>query len=111
MEEKLHRLNTVIYSRFSADMDNYPTRRVMLRYTDWYGRSMNNTAPVYGLLGYDVMQWMFCTADSDISALFNGLQSAISVSCPSASGDCGMVNSSLDFMYFLPNGKFYHKSL
>ncbi len=111
MEEKLHRLNTVIYSRFSADMDNYPTRRVMLRYTDWYGRSMNNTAPVYGLLGYDVMQWMFCTADSDISALFNGLQSTISVSCPSASGDCGMVNSSLDFMYFLPNGKFYHKSL
>lgn len=111
LADKLHQLNSVIYSRFATDTDHRPTRRAMQDYERWYGRAMNNMAPVYGLLGYDTMRWMLSTCESgDITRPYHGLQSTFALTQhPSDNG--GMVNGALYFIHFQPDGTKFVRSL
>lgn len=45
--------NTYIYTPFYSDNNNQTTKQFLERYNKWYGKSLINTYPQYGLLGYD----------------------------------------------------------
>lgn len=94
---RLHELDTVIYSRFASDSDSYPTRLLGLRYDDWFGTKMANAAPVYGLLGYDVGRWMLGGGRSYV-----GLQNSF---------EPGSVNTALYLIYFSPDRQVRVKPL
>lgn len=106
---KLHQMNAVIYSRFVADSDNYRTRRLENRFQEWYGHTMTPTAPMQGTLGYDTGMWIIKALTStpgedlaDKHFVYHGLQSGFDlIQHPDMKG---MVNESLYFIYFLPDG-------
>ena len=107
---KLHQMNAVIYSRFVADSDNYRTRNLERRFQEWYGNAMTPTAPMQGTLGYDTGMWIIkaltSTPGEDLTGknfVYHGLQSGFDLLQNSDME--GMVNESLYFIYFLPDGE------
>lgn len=51
--ENMHSLNTMVYSRFYSDSNNYGARNIADKFKSWYGRSPENAIPQQALLGFD----------------------------------------------------------
>ncbi|MDE6306237.1 MAG: LysM peptidoglycan-binding domain-containing protein [Muribaculaceae bacterium] len=108
--QKLHQMNAVIYSRFVSDPDNYRTRHLERRFQEWYGSPMTPTAPMQGTLGYDMGMWILkaltSTPGEDLGEknfVYHGLQSGFDLIRQQAHS--GLINESLYFIYFLPDGQ------
>lgn len=108
--QKLHQMNAVIYSRFVADSENYRTRMLERRFSDWYGTPMTPTAPMQGTLGYDTGMWIIKALTStpgetltNKNFVHHGIQSGFDLMHQDDMQ--GMVNESLYFIYFLPDGQ------
>ena len=50
----LHTLGATIYSRFYEDKDSLSSRNLNDAFMRWYGREMLEAVPVYGILGFDL---------------------------------------------------------
>ena len=108
--QKLHQMNAVIYSRFRVHPDNYRTRHLERRFQEWYGSPMTPTAPMQGTLGYDMGMWILkaltSTPGEDLGEknfVYHGLQSGFDLINQQAHS--GLINESLYFIYFLPDGQ------
>ena len=52
-KETFHAIDTYIYSRFYADTESLDYRLFEYHFKKWYGSSLLNAAPVFGILGFD----------------------------------------------------------
>lgn len=102
IKEKLHQLNTTIYSRFVSDPDNYRTRNFENRFRQWYGAPMHVTAPMFGTLGFDAGIWAIRAADRNIGDKYTGIQNTFVIK----PGDsyAGAANDALYLIRFTPTG-------
>lgn len=58
IKEKLHKLNTSIYSRFSYGVESPVKEELDREFERWYGEKMMQAIPQQGLLGYDIMMYI-----------------------------------------------------
>lgn len=57
--EDLYALNAYIYSFFYADYLDPAVQRFSLLYKSWYSKTLINTFPKYGMLGFDTAMYFF----------------------------------------------------
>lgn len=101
IKNKLHALNTTIYSRFASDStsDNY--MRIASSYENAFGEPLDKTMPVSALLGFDTAAWILRASENGISTPYQGVQNAFKfIEIPNA----GNENSALFFINFTPEG-------
>lgn len=101
----MHRLNTLVYSRFYTVPDDPAVRDVENRFQSWYGTPMQNFVPRQGLFGFDT--GMFLTnalahPHTDGFLPYMGVQNGFSFTRPAAGS--GWVNNELYFINFRPSG-------
>lgn len=96
IKDNLHKLNTVIYSRFSSDLDSPAARRVRSSYKEWYGQELPQAVPNTVLLGYDTMAWIIFAADNGLTEPYEGVQNSFKLT-PAKAGDA---NRALYFLRF-----------
>lgn len=102
IKDKLHRLNTTVYSRFSTDVDTSSARRIKDSYRRWFGTELPQTLPNTTLLGFDTTAWMMQAAERGLTEPFEGVQNSFRVvELGDGQGD---VNNSLYFIEFKPSG-------
>lgn len=101
--ERLHRLNTTVYSRFSTDVDNANRQAVKNLYKRTYKRDITKTVPNYVLLGYDTAAWLMSAAKLGISAPYSGVQNVFEIR--DLTDPEGYVNTGLFFITFSPSGQ------
>ena len=108
LKDKLHRLHTVIYSRFSTDLDGYNVARVKRSYSAAYGKELPEAVPNTALLGFDTMAWLISAFTQGLTEPFEGVQNTFKiVELP----DAGDVNNALYFITFQPSGMVEAKAL
>jgi len=100
------RFGTFIYSSFYADSNDRKVQEFMTRFRNWYSKTLINTYPKYGLLGYDTGLY-FMTALARHGANFENrlyqikvptLQSAFNFEKTENEG--GYVNTGLYFIHY-----------
>ncbi len=102
IKENLHRLNAMVYSRFSTDLDGKDVEAVNNAYRKWFGSEPTSSFPDTMLLGYDTMAWIINSADKGIETPYRGLQNAFSIIGVKDGGD---VNNALYFITFDVDGR------
>lgn len=103
IKNKLHQLNTLIYSRFTADSDNYRTRNFENNFRRWYGTPMHITAPMFGTLGFDAGMWAIKAATDGATAPYTGIQNSFRIKASSESSS-GSANDAMFLIRFTPAG-------
>lgn len=53
-QKRLYELDSYIYSNFYADFQQQDVRNFQIQYTQNFGKSLLNTYPKYGMMGYDL---------------------------------------------------------
>jgi len=53
-QKHLYELDTYIYSNFYADFQQQDVRNFQIQYTQNFGKSLLNSYPKYGMMGYDI---------------------------------------------------------
>lgn len=106
--KKLHRANTVVYSRFFADPDSPAVRHANDQFKYWYGTTPEATFPNQGLLGLDLGMYLIeglRRNDGDFSLptpSLDGVQNCFRLSeQPDAEG---LVNDVIYLINFRPSG-------
>ena len=94
-------LNTIVYSRFYTDDDNYRARALEDKYKKWYGNSMENAVPRQGLLGFDTGMFLIKYLKYP-AARYDGIQNGYSFISPD--GVNGYFNDVLYLVNFRPGG-------
>lgn len=102
IKENLHRLNALVYSRFSTDLDGSDVEAVNSAYRKWFGSEPSSTFPDTMLLGYDTMAWLINSASNGIETPYRGLQNAFSIVGVKDGGD---INNALYFITFGADGR------
>lgn len=102
IKENLHRLNALVYSRFSTDLDGSDVEAVNNAYRKWFGSEPASSFPDTMLLGYDTMAWLINAASNGIEAPYRGLQNAFSITGVKDGGD---INTALYFITFGVDGR------
>lgn len=106
----LHRLNTVVYSRFYTLPDDYLSKRVENSYSRWYGENMANYVPKQGLFGFDtayfLVEWLTREVENGTPNMpplnYHGVQNGFEFKThPDISGK---VNESLYLINYRPGG-------
>ena len=110
----LHQLNTCLYSSFYADFQSQPVRDFQVNYNKTFGKSLLNTYPKYGLMGYDVASWFIprMVAETEGVSLTKGpasLQNAYQFR-PESSGS-GAFNQLFYLINFTPENAIEVKQL
>lgn len=108
IKENLHRMNAIVYSRFSTDLDGSDVMAVNMAYSKWFGSEPAPSFPDTMLLGYDTMSWLITTASSGIETPYRGLQNAFNISEVKNGGD---VNTALYFITFGADGRLTAETL
>lgn len=108
IKDNLHKLNTMIYSRFSSELDDSNVKRVSDEYRQWFGCDMPSEVPSTVLLGYDTMAWILSAASNGLTEPYEGLQNSFKVKGIDGAGN---VNTGLYFITFGTDGKVGAKSL
>ena len=98
----MHKLNTVVYSRFYADDDAARTRDIEDKFRRWYGGEMESTIPRHGLLGFDMGMYLLQNLDSLQSGSYDGVQNGFAFRKTADSR--GAANSVLYLVHFRPGG-------
>lgn len=101
IKDNLHRLNALVYSRFSTDLDGPDVEKVSRAYTKWYGTEPTPSFPDTMLLGFDAMGWILHSAANGMDNTYRGLQNSFTISEVPDGGD---VNTALYFITFEPDG-------
>lgn len=106
--KKLHRANTVVYSRFYADPDSPGVRHANDQFKYWYGSTPEATFPNQGLLGLDLGMYLIegiRRNDGDFSLTtptLDGVQNCFRLAeQPDAEG---LVNDVIYIINFRPSG-------
>lgn len=94
-------LNTIVYSRFYTDDDNYRARALEEKYKRWYGNGMENAVPRQGLLGFDTGMFLIKYLKYP-AARYDGIQNGYSFVSPD--GINGYFNDVLYLVNFRPGG-------
>lgn len=104
--QRMHELNTTVYSRFYNETDSHRTQRVTALFKKWYGSNMISTAPVQGILGFDTGMFVITHLhNQEIKksvSPYNGIQSGFSFHRPDNAK--GKINETLYFINFRPDG-------
>lgn len=108
VKDKLHKLNTTIYSRFSTALNSAKAKSVQQAYEKWYGTEMPQAVPNTVLLGYDAMTWMLSASQNGIDEPFEGVQNTFKIREIDGAGD---VNEALYFLKFGSDGEIDAKVL
>ncbi len=105
LEEKLHKFNTVIYSRFYSDENSAGFRDFENDYHSWYGEDLIQTMPSQGILGYDI--GMFILKDKhgkmESGDKYKGIQTDFNLN--KISDESGLVNQSVIMINFSSDGE------
>lgn len=101
IKENLHRLNALVYSRFSIDLDGSDVAAVNEAYAKWYGTEPVPSFPDTMLLGFDAMAWILHASTNGIETPYRGLQNSFTIREVPDGGD---VNGALYFITFEPDG-------
>lgn len=106
--DMLHRLNATVYSRFFDDFNGFNARTLDSDFRRWYGASMLESIPSYGILGYDSASMIIKnlrandgTFDPLLPRSYEGIQSVFDF----RRERCGLVNSSLYIINYQPGGR------
>lgn len=108
IKEKLHRLNTTVYSRFSTALDGADVASVNNSYVKWFGSEPAQSAPDTMLLGFDAIAWILHAAANGIDSPYTGLQNTFRVV---ELDDVGAVNEALYLINFTRDGRVNANSL
>lgn len=109
MYKDLYKYNSYIYSIFFLDEGQYKVKEFEEQYKQWYNRSVSNSYPKFGYLGYDTGIY-FMTAINKYGSSFEDklssfnvptLQSAIRYERENNKG--GYINTGLYFIRFKEN--------
>lgn len=105
----MHRLNSVVYSRFYTVPDDYLAQRVDNAFEKWYGEPMANFVPKQGLFGFDTAMFLIRWLSDEIIngnttqiPVYHGVQNGFDFK--TVSGDAGKVNNSLYLINYRPSG-------
>lgn len=101
IKDRLHRLNTTIYSRFSANPLSTEWKQVADLYESTYGTPIDRSTPVSALLGFDTASWIFRAAGAGATAPHRGVQNSFRFIRTDGGG---FENSALYFINFTPAG-------
>lgn len=103
IKERLHRLNTTIYSRFASNPLAPGWKNVADIYEETYGSPLDRSTPVSALLGYDTAAWILEAANSPVTeTAHEGIQNSFRFVRVSDRG--GYENAALYFINFTPAG-------
>lgn len=109
--EKLHQLDTSIYSRYFVPAEDATISSVSDRYAHWYGEEIRDMVPRQELLGYDAGRFIIGAlyeTDGDFRSVpfrHEGVQSSFMFTPASGSDkNCGLVNNALYIVNFHPDG-------
>lgn len=101
--DRLHRLSTVIYSRFSTDLDGADVAAVQRSHARWYGMPIPESVPNTTLLGFDTMAWLISASERGLTEPFEGLQNTFKIADADTDA-AGSANRALYFVTFAPSG-------
>jgi len=104
IKEKLHQLNTTVYSRFSTDLDGADVAAVNRQYAKWYGEEPQPSLPDVMLLGYDTISWLLNGSENH----YVGLQNSFKIV---ELDDAGQVNEGLYLINFTRTGRVDARAL
>ena len=101
IKNKLHQINTTIYSRFASNpsSDNY--KRIAASFEGAYGTPLERTIPNQALLGFDAAAWILQAATSGVEIPYSGAQNSFNFKEVDGGG---FENNSLYFINFAPEG-------
>lgn len=105
--KNMHRLNTVVFSRFFNDAENPDSRDLENKFYEYYGAEMEKAIPRQGILGFDIGCFAINALranDGDFSnrtPSLDGLQNAYRVS---HAGSRGHYNDAVYFINYRPSG-------
>ncbi|MCM1139565.1 MAG: LysM peptidoglycan-binding domain-containing protein [Duncaniella sp.] len=99
--ENMNNLNTIVYSRFYTDDDNYRAKALENKFKQWYGNSMENAVPRQGLLGFDTGMFIIKYLKYP-SARYDGIQNGFTFISPDDAE--GWYNNVLYLVNFRPGG-------
>lgn len=94
-------LNTIVYSRFYTDDDNYRASALENKFKQWYGNNMENAVPRQGLLGFDTGMFLIKYLKYP-STRYDGIQNGYTFVSPD--GTEGLYNNVLYLVNFRPGG-------
>lgn len=106
-QDNMHKINTVVYSRFYTVPDDPALQEIENKFVHWYGKPMANYVPRQGLFGFDAGMYLIralIANGGDFNKLtpsYSGVQNGFNFT-----GDtgAGMVNDELYFINFRPSG-------
>ncbi|MBD5326478.1 MAG: LysM peptidoglycan-binding domain-containing protein [Bacteroides sp.] len=101
IKDNLHKLNAVVYSRFSTDLDGADVVAVNDAYRRWFGCEPSPSFPDTMLLGFDSMAWILNVVANGLQTPYRGLQNSFGIT---EIPDGGGVNKALYFITFDPAG-------
>lgn len=99
--ENMNKLNTIVYSRFYTDDDNYRAKALEAKFKLWYGNSMENAVPRQGLLGFDTGMFIIKYLKYP-STRYDGIQNGFTFVSPDNAE--GWYNNVLYLVNFRPGG-------
>jgi len=102
IKDKLHKLNAIVYSRFSTDLDGADVTAVNRAYAKWYGSEPDRSLPDTMLLGFDTLAWILHATANGIAEPYTGLQNSFHIT---ELPDAGDVNEALYFINFTRSGR------
>lgn len=103
----MHKLNTLVYSRFYTVPEDPSVRSVEDQFTKWYGAPMQNFVPRQGLFGFDTGMFLINSLrgqhmDGQPLTPYVGVQNGFNF--VKSYGSAGWVNDELYFINFRPSG-------
>ncbi len=106
--ERMHSLNTTIYTRFYNEAESYRTKELEEKFKQWYGAPMMSAIPMQGTLGFDSGMYIINALKKNHGDfnnhhyIYHGIQSGYDFHRPTAWS--GQVNEMLYFIHFRPGG-------
>lgn len=108
-QDLLHRLEVTVYSRFFDDFIGFSAKIIASDFKRWYGTTMIESLPSYGLLGFDTGTYLIKnlrsnngTFNPEVPSVFSGIQSTFQFK---RNGEGGYYNSALYIIRYLPGGR------
>lgn len=101
IKDRLHKLNTTIYSRFAADPASDKYKTVAAAYEETYGAPLERSIPNQALLGFDAASWILRAAEAGAEEPYTGVQNSFKFKEIDGGG---FENTSLYFITFAPEG-------
>lgn len=108
----LHTLGATIYSRFYEDKDSLSSRNLNDAFMRWYGREMLEAVPVYGILGFDLGNFLIRNIRNNDgtfvpdAAGYTGAQSSFAFVRPDSGSDSsGFVNDEIYIIRYDGDGR------